>query len=192
MNSPSPIDELLSLALAGDPDAYGRVVAREGRALWRCARALCGDDHLADDLVQETFVAAWNSRERYDGRCRFSTWLYGILRFRHLKARRSQRGGIATGERAFPDEVMADQRADLSTAANPPDEAVRVEEGERLREAVAALSPEQRSVVELRFFAGASLEDVATLLDIPLGTVKSRLHNGLVRLRVAHRRSPDA
>ncbi len=73
--------------------------------------------------------------------------------------------------------------------SQPPDVAVRVEEGERLRDAVAALSPEQRAVVELRFFAGALLEDIATLLDIPLGTVKSRLHNGLERLRAGHRRS---
>lgn len=184
MSSPSPIDELLSQALAGDPDAYGRVVAREGRGLWRCARALCRDDHLADDLVQETFVAAWNSREQYDGRCRFSTWLYGILRFRHLKALRVERG-----ETRRAAEVASGRHENLFTTANPPDVAVRVEEGERLRDAVAALSPEQRAVVELRFFAGALLEDIATLLDIPLGTVKSRLHNGLERLRAGHRRS---
>lgn len=180
MNPPTSSDELLTRALAGDPEAYGRVVAREGRILWRCARGLCGDDHLADDLVQETFVIAWNSRRRFDGRCRFSTWLFGILRFRYLKSRRANRGVTPLGD-GSPHE-SANQ-----TNVTPPDAAVRAEEQQRLRDAVAALSPEHRSVVELRFFGDASLEEISQVLEIPLGTVKSRLHNALERLRVAQR-----
>ena len=171
---PAPEPELVRRAQDGDAAAFRRVVELHAEPLWRCARAMCGDPHEAEDLAQETLVEAWRSLRRFDGRGRLSTWLYGILRHRFLKARRRRRPPLAKEGRPA---------ARPSPAAGPAAAAAQSEEAGLVREALAVLSTEHRAVLELRFFAGASLDEIATLLGCPLGTVKSRLHNGLEKLR---------
>jgi len=168
--------EWIRSAQAGDREAFRQLAERQADALYCCAHALCRDRHRAEDLAQETLVAAWQSLGRFDGRCRFSTWLYGILRHKYLKSSRRRR----------PDLVDLDQIGSqaLEQRAPPPGKAAEeLEDALRVRRAVASLPSDHRSVIELRFFGGASLEEIATLLDCPLGTVKSRLHHGLEKLR---------
>lgn len=125
---------------------------------------------------QETLVEAWRSLARLDESLRFSTWLYGILCQRFLKARRKSRP-VASEE---------DQPADRPGRETPPTVAAeQVEESRLVQAAVAALPDEHRMVVELRFCAGLSLHEIATLLGWLLGTVKSRLHYALEKLRLA-------
>ena len=80
--------ELIDRAQAGEAIAFERLAEQHAARLWRCALALGKDGHWAEDLAQETLVEAWRSLARFDGRCQFSTWLYGILRHRFLKGRR--------------------------------------------------------------------------------------------------------
>jgi RNA polymerase sigma-70 factor (ECF subfamily) len=131
---------------------------------------------MAEDVSQETLVEAWRSIGRFDGRCRFSTWLYGILRHRFLKAVRR----LGSKAEELP---PADAGSFLTTKADPSLLAQRMEAACRIRQAVAELPEEHRQVIELRFFADATLDDISVALDVPLGTVKSRLHNGLEKLR---------
>lgn len=175
--SQRPPDEadLIRRAQYGEAAAFADVVRLHAEPLWRCARALCGDDHQAQDLAQETLFEAWRSLRRFDGRCRFSTWLYGILRHRFLKARR----------KTLP--VIGGEEQIMARPARKPEPAVgaeRADESRLVQAALADLPDEHRVVLEMRFFAGASLDEIAILLDCPLGTVKSRLHHGLNKLRL--------
>jgi RNA polymerase sigma-70 factor (ECF subfamily) len=166
--------ELIGRAQAGEATAFERLAQQHAGRLWRCALALGKDRHWAEDLVQETLIEAWRSLARFDGRCQFSTWLYGILRHRFLKGRRH---GNAT-----PVPSSAAPRGD-SSATSPDLLAEASEDAQRVRQAVASLPEEHRLVVELRFFAGATLDEIAAALGCPLGTVKSRLHHALEKLR---------
>jgi RNA polymerase sigma-70 factor (ECF subfamily) len=168
-------NEWIDCAKAGEMGAFERLATRHTVRLWRCALALGNDTHWAEDLAQETLVEAWRSLSRFDGRCRFSTWLYGILRHRYLKGRRGQN---AAGLSA------SDVLGQVQCATRPPDQSAEVsEDAQRVRLAVASLPEEHRLVVELRFFAGATLDEIAAALGCPLGTVKSRLHHALEKLR---------
>ena len=172
-----PDDERIARARRGDRRAFGEMAERLGPRLVQSARALCRDDRLAEDLAQETLVEGWKSVGRFDGRCAFSTWLHGILRHRFLKSLRHARSRPALHLLADPPDPEDDSRP------GPSDVAEEGDRREHLLRLLAGLPGEQRRVVEMRFFGDASLQDIATALDCPEGTVKSRLHHALRTLR---------
>lgn len=176
MNTPEDDElELIDRAKAGEAIAFERLAEQHAARLWRCALALSKDSHWAEDLAQETLVEAWRSLARFDGRCRFSTWLYGVLRHRFLKGRRHQSAAA---------QCATDALGQTPSAESTPDRlAEESEDARRVRGAVSRLPDEHRLVVELRFFAGATLDEIASAVGCPLGTVKSRLHHGLEKLR---------
>jgi len=177
---------LLARARAGDASAFCQLAAEHEGRLLRQACGLTRDRSAAEDLVSETFVEAWRSLGRYNGTCRFSTWLFSILLHRHQKAlRRARSRPIPLG--ALPaseaDEQRRAQEDVPASNPSPAEEAVRQEAAERLRQAVQALPAKHQQVVLLRFFDEASLPEIAALLDCSVGTVKSRLHYALEKLR---------
>lgn len=173
-------DDTIRRAQAGEQAAFQQLAEWHVEPLCRCAFALCRDRQTAEDLAQETLVEAWRSLVRFDGRCQFSTWLYGILRHRFLKhVRRSANRSLLL--------LTEQQTREMPAASHGPEQLLQqAEEAAQIQRIVALLPEEHRQVIELRFFAGARLEEIAVLLDIPLGTVKSRLHNGLEKLRQAN------
>ncbi|MBL9135464.1 MAG: RNA polymerase sigma factor [Verrucomicrobiales bacterium] len=180
------LETLLDQARAGSAEAFCAVgEALEGR-LFRQAVALCRSEDLAEDLVAETLVEAWRSLARYDGSCRFTTWLYAILLHRFQKAVRSARCR-PTSASAIPASAESESLGlPPSTDASPPgpDEVMDRRENEvRWRTAIAALPEAHQQVILLRFYEDASLAEIAAALGIALGTVKSRLHHALEKLR---------
>jgi RNA polymerase sigma-70 factor, ECF subfamily len=167
--------KLIDRAQDGDAAAFERLAEQHAARLWRCALALGKDGHWAEDLAQETLVEAWRSLARFDGRCQFSTWLYGILRHRFLKGLRKRNAASLSAPEAI-DQVPC-------TSRTPSSSAEASEDASRIRQAVASLPEAHRLVVELRFFAGATLDEIAAALGCPLGTAKSRLHHALEKLR---------
>lgn len=167
--------DLIDRAQSGEAVAFERLAEQHVARLYRCALVLCKDGHWAEDLSQETLIEAWRSLARFDGRCKFSTWLYGILRHRYLKGRRNQNPATLSATDTL--------RQIPYTPHTPCRSAEASEDAGRVRQAVASLPELHRSVVELRFFAGATLDEISAALGCPLGTVKSRLHHALEKLR---------
>jgi RNA polymerase sigma-70 factor (ECF subfamily) len=180
--------DLLTRARAGESSAFCQLAAELERRLLQQACGLTRDLSAAEDLVAETLVEAWRSLARYNGACRFSTWLFAILLHRHQKALRRARS------RPIPfaslPSVEADQRQQAqenlpTPGPSPAEEAMRLEAADKLRQAIEALPEKHQRVILLRFFEDASLPEIAALLDCSVGTVKSRLHYALENLREA-------
>ncbi len=179
-------DELLARARAGEAQAFCRLAAQHERRLLQQATGLTRDPGTAEDLVSETFVEAWRSLARYNGACRFSTWLFAILLHRHQKHVRHARSRpvpLASLPVFEADQHRQTHENLPASGPSPSDEAMRKDAAEALCQVIESLSEKHRRVLLLRFFEDASLSEIATLLDCSLGTVKSRLHYALEELR---------
>lgn len=178
--------DLLARARTGDAEAFCLVAEYHEAQLLRQALALSGDQSVAEDITQETLIEAWKSIARFDGTCRFSTWLYAILLHRHLKWCRSvRRRPVIFSSLANAEETDTPApEPTLPTGTNDPaDDLLQKEFCEEWRAAIEGLPELHQQVILLRFYGDASLEDIARLQNCALGTVKSRLHYALDKLR---------
>jgi RNA polymerase sigma factor (sigma-70 family) len=167
--SPASLDEeLVAAAQGGSANAFSRLVERHQQALRAFLRRACGDWAQADDLAQETFLAAWSQIGRLKAGASVRAWLCGIGYHKHLTA---VRGAGRERVRA------AAYEADRSPAAGAPPE-----DRMALESAMADLPPDQRACVALCLAADFSHAEAAEALDMPLGTVKSHVSRGRARL----------
>jgi len=183
---PVTADELLARARNGDAEAFCELAVQHEHRLLQQARGLCGDLEIAEDLASETLVEAWRSLARYNQSCRFSTWLFSILLHRHQNNLRRARSRPVPLAHLPVNEAAAHQQIQENVPAaslSPAEAALRAETEDRLRSAIESLPVRQRQVVLLRFFQDASLPEIADLLHCSNGTVKSRLHYALAKLR---------
>ncbi len=183
-------DELLVRARAGDARAFCQLAAWHEERLLQQAGGLSGDWSAAEDLVSETLVEAWRCLARYNGACRFSTWLFAILLHRHQKALRRARSRPVPLSAFPPTEANARQQEQQELPAadpTPAQEVMRHEAAGHVREVIEALPVKHREVLLLRFFEEASLTEIAEVLGCSVGTVKSRLHYALGQLRESQR-----
>jgi len=142
----------------------------------RAALVMTGNPWDAEDLAQETFLEAMRSWRRFAGRSGVDTWLYSILLNVRRKRLRSTRRRIERWLRWFRREARSRE------AETPDVEMLRAEWRETLWAAVARLPEPQQHAVVLRYSEGLSYDQIAEVLEIPIGTVKSRLHHGLAAL----------
>ncbi len=182
MGDASPTDaELVALAHAGDVEAFGRLVQRNQHYVYNAVCHLVGDAREAEDIAQDVFVKAYRSIGRFEGRSKFSTWLYGIMlnSVRSFWRRQARRPALIQ-EPADDDEPGADPEAH---GDDPFEATARGERVETVRAAIAALDEDLREIVVLRDVRGLSYEELAEVLDVPDGTVKSRLHRARLALK---------
>ena len=166
---------LVDAVLAGDRQAFGHLVERETRSVYRACLRILGRPHDAEDVTQESFVAAFRAIGGYRGDGSLRGWLLKIATrqsFRRLAQRRPTAELDAVGE-----PILAD------AAADPKRIVVAAEARDEVREAVAQLPEPYREVVALRFFGELSLAEVAEATGRPINTVKTHLRRGLERLR---------
>ncbi len=163
-----PSDEtLLARFVAGDDDALGALADRHERAMVGLARGLVGSDHLAREAVQETWVRVMRFAGGYDGRASVKTWMYTILTNRCRDMRTSERNRTRRdrGRRA-PASEHAPSALDS-----------------RVADAVSELEEPGRETLVLCFCRGMTHSQAAAILGVPIGTVKSRVHKAMARLR---------
>jgi RNA polymerase sigma-70 factor (ECF subfamily) len=152
---------------------------------FRVAYLVVRDAAEAEDVAQEAFVRAYKSLRRFDARRPFRPWLLRIVTNLAINSRRSSRRRDAMTARVERDTSRR-------SGADVAEQAAQAEEARRVWEAVATLRPEEQTLVYLRYFLGVSEEAAATAIGRPAGTVKSRLHRALRRLRdVIEQRYPD-
>lgn len=179
---------------AGDTDAFSALCRIHGTRLLRQATLLCGDPVLAEDLAQETLVAAWRNLRRFHGRCQIFTWFCAILLNQHRNFRR-RRIPIPLGRLELDHQESAKilLEAMQDGGMRPDQVAANKERSAALRRCIEKLPTKHREVIHLRFYVDDSLEGIAAALGCSVGTVKSRLFNALERLRVAssHLESDD-
>jgi RNA polymerase sigma-70 factor, ECF subfamily len=180
--APSPPAELDDLAaveavLAGDRDAFRVLVDREGAAVVRACHRILGDLHEAEDAAQEAFVTAFKSLAGWRGDGPFGAWLTRIAI--RIALRRVERRRDVT----WIDPANPAAGIDVPGGPDPATTALRSERAADVRAAVARLDEPYREVVALRFFGDLSLEEIAAETGRPLGTVKTHLRRGLIRLR---------
>jgi RNA polymerase sigma factor (sigma-70 family) len=168
MNSDGLDEALVVAAKAGSASAFSRLVERHQQPLRAFLRRACGDWALADDLAQETFLAAWSRMGSLKAGASVRAWLCGIGYHKHLSALRS-RGRERARETAYETE-------------KPPTAAAMTDERLALERAMQVLPADQRACVALCLAGDFSHAEAAEALGLPLGTVKSHVTRGRVRL----------
>jgi RNA polymerase sigma-70 factor (ECF subfamily) len=172
---------LVECALAGDGAAFDALLERYRAPIRRHLLRYTHDDAATQDLLQETFLRVWTRGEQWDGRGTFRAWLYRIatnLALNHLRTVRRRRetsleteGEVETEEEDRIPAWMIDD-----TALGPQAALEQAEERRQVRRLVAALPDEKRAVFRLVHEMEMTIHDAAAQLQIPEGTVKSRLH----------------
>ena len=166
---------LIDATVAGDRRAFGMLVERETPTVYRACLRILGRPHDAEDVTQESFVAAYRAIASYRGDGPLRGWLLRIAT-RQAFRRLAQRRPTADLE-AVPEPILADSRHEPTRVV------VAGEMRSEIRDAVRDLPEPYREVVALRFFADLSLAEVAEATGRPVNTVKTHLRRGLERLR---------
>lgn len=170
----------------GDPTAFDEVFARYQRMVYNVALRLSGDPERAADLSQEIFLRIHRHLGRFEGRSSLKTWVYRVA----INCCRSRLARRRLPTQSLPDaaaEVLEELR---DRAPSPERRAIARDAGRRLGQALAALPPIFREAVVLRDVEGLSYQEIAAVLGVRVGTVRSRIARGRERLRESMEMEP--
>lgn len=162
---------LIADSLKGNQAAYGELVDRYKNAIYRHCFAMVRNEDAAEDLAQDTFIAAYYKLSLYKPKYRFSTWLFKIATNKALNYLRRAAREIAA------DDMLI---ASISSTHNSP---VHDAEDAELRSAVQKLPPKYRAVISLFYWHGLSYEEIAVILSCPVGSVKGWMNRAKLELR---------
>jgi RNA polymerase sigma-70 factor (ECF subfamily) len=175
-NSPEsteiPDRKLVALISRGDEAALAELYQRHSVPLYNYLLRLVRDQSIAEDLLQEVFIAIWTGSSGFRGRSKVKTWIFRIAHNRAVSWLRKH---------ARPEEA-GEQEESPAPADNPETVALRHWRQDQVRQAVDQLSPKHRAVIELAFVHDLSYSEIAEVVDCPTGTVKSRISYAMRRL----------
>jgi len=170
--------ELIAKTLDGDSAAFGRLVLKYQDRLYNTVMHVCGNAEDARDVVQNAFVQSYVKLKTFKGTSAFYTWLYRIAFNEAINIKRKKRPTLSA------DRARETSGIEPEDDQAGPHEKMEVDERRRqVREAIGTLNDEHRSVLVLREIDGCSYETIAEILDLPVGTVRSRLHRARLQLR---------
>ncbi len=173
-------EDLMQLVHDGEAGAFEVIFDRHASAAFSLAYRMCGRRAMAEDVVQEAFLSLWRSGARYDrGRGSVRSWVLSVV---HNRAIDAFRRDVAKDRRDVPDEGVSQL---LPSPELTDKEVERRDEARQIRGALRELPPDQRQVIELAYFGGFTHTEIASMLDLPAGTVKGRMRLGLGKLRLA-------
>lgn len=191
MDGPSDLDLVRRLrtgSAAARREAFAELHRRHSRRSFQLAFRVLGDPGLAADVVQEVFLTVFRKGARFEERAQFSSWLFRVVLNRSIDMRRRERR--TSGESGPAPRGRGGEDAGTEPLAEAPDPrpgpeaAARGEErAAAVRAAIGQLSPKLAEIVALRYPQGLSYEEIGELLDLPPGTVRSRLNRAHAALR---------
>jgi len=170
--------DLIDRTLQGQADAFGELVSRYQDRLYRNLVVVTGRTEDAEDVAQEALALAFQRLSSFGGRSQFYTWLYRIAMNLWISQRRRKSAlvPLQSLHGASPLEPAA-------VGDSPADPLLRAEQVDLVRRALAALPEEYRTILALRELDGCDYDTIAEMIDVPVGTVRSRLHRARLQLK---------
>lgn len=180
---------LAAQAAAGRQSAFRELLSRYEKPVFAMVYRMVRDRALAEDLAQETFVRSFNAIGSYNPRYKFSSWIFKIannLTIDHLRRKRLDTVSIHGAPHAVTEDEQARTSLDLESPDEGPDAyAENRELGSQIEAAIGQLRPEYKSVTILRHVEGYSYKEIAEIMELPLGTVKTYIHRARLELQKA-------
>lgn len=166
--------ELVERVLGGDEKAFREIIIRHNRIIYAAARPVLGNSSDLDDIVQDILIKIFMGLSKFRGDSLLSTWIYRISRNESLNAASKNR----------PDTLDIHALHDIPSPSDTPDKVYRKKsEQKKLRACLEELEDNYREIIELRYIAEKSYKEIASILDKPIGTVKTDIHRARKRLR---------
>lgn len=179
-----PERALISRCKSGDRVAFDELIRLYEKKVYNFAYRLCGDYHEANDIAAETFVRIYNSIANFRGDANFTTWLFRIVTNVYLDARKRQRARpYQSLEEIIELEETTVHRQIEDPSPTPEEQMAHMERTEILQNAIQSLPDYQRMMIVMYHTESKSYEEIAAILDLPIGTVKSRLNRARLALR---------
>jgi len=179
--------ELAALAAKGREMAFRELLARYERPVFSLVFRMVRDRTLAEDLAQEAFIRAFNAIGTFKPKFKFSSWIFKIANnhaIDHLRKRKLDTVSMDGSPHARSPDEEAQTRIVVESREEAPDRYVESRElGAQIEEAIGKLRPEYRTAVLLRHVEGYTYEEIAEIMELPLGTVKTYLHRARGELR---------
>lgn len=182
----APDEALVRQVLDGDTEAFAELVRRYQDRVFNFSLRFTGNASDAEEIVQEAFLKAYRNLSRFRGDAKFSTWLFQIAKNLCINRFHRARRRMAHRQIRVDEEPAEGEAAPLqleSEDPSPQEEALRHELRDKLEAAITELDPHYRAALVLRDVEGLDYADIAEVLSVPVGTVKSRIHRARLELQ---------
>lgn len=177
------VNKRIKQVLKGDQNAYADIVNLYQHKLYQICYRMLGNKQEAEDIAQEAFVRAFINLHSYDQKRKFSTWLYRIATNLCIDRIRKKKPDYYLDAEVAGTEGL-DMYSQIAVDEQLPEEAVeQMELQERVQYEISRLPDKYRSVIVLKYIEELSLQEISEILDMPIGTVKTRIHRGREALR---------